>query len=407
MDVGLLHFQFVNWPNFLLKQAWYKCFERIRLPEKSASDIQARYANSLDEIGERVVHVFPSWFARYEDILNPEDFTHLDTWRVQMLREWFQEHTAHTFEGIGVDKMLRSIGPVTASLASFGSESNACEDGKAFSRMSLVLATHAASDARAMLQGLSKALKGMASQDYEVLISSCLGEGFSRSTPMGMSGNLVTVGWESCAETGDLASFMNAAARRSSGDVLVFVSGCGQIEDGTLQSMLDWYRARMCDRKEGHALLSLPEDCYATDQGLESGSFFTDPQAIAPTYPDDAGGDFKHHWRFGGALVAVPRQVFEGVNGFGESDGGLRLQMLHLMDRARIHGYDVWLAPLSMGVKRVFGADACVLSEDEEVEVIERAHGPPPSEDESLKMLADIRHGTRSAVVRRGLRSLP
>jgi hypothetical protein len=89
LDVGLMHFQFADWPNFLLKQvhlptprataaappsahrrasgglrtldrracagatvcqAWYKCLERVETPGKPPSDINTLYSGSLDTV---------------------------------------------------------------------------------------------------------------------------------------------------------------------------------------------------------------------------------------------------------------------------------------------------------------------------------------------------------------------
>ena len=66
-EYGLLHFQFVNRANLLLKQAWYRCLERIREPQKSVEKINARYAPSKDETN---MHLEPShleWFSHYPD----------------------------------------------------------------------------------------------------------------------------------------------------------------------------------------------------------------------------------------------------------------------------------------------------------------------------------------------------
>src|SRR5690606_27910652 len=59
---GLLHFQFTNWRNLLLKQAWYRCLERIRDPKKNVAAINDRYAPSKDERGLGLKPVPKSWF---------------------------------------------------------------------------------------------------------------------------------------------------------------------------------------------------------------------------------------------------------------------------------------------------------------------------------------------------------
>ena len=42
-EIGLLHFQFVDWNRMRSKHRWYQCFERIYFPKKSAIDIYRIY----------------------------------------------------------------------------------------------------------------------------------------------------------------------------------------------------------------------------------------------------------------------------------------------------------------------------------------------------------------------------
>ena len=39
------------------EQAWYKAFERVRLPDKPVSEINVLYSGSLDVVGERAAAV--------------------------------------------------------------------------------------------------------------------------------------------------------------------------------------------------------------------------------------------------------------------------------------------------------------------------------------------------------------
>ena len=71
---GVLHFQFVNWRNLLVKQAWYRCLERIRLPEKPAQEINALYAPSKDEKELKLKAAPQNWFAAY-DFFDPSIFS--------------------------------------------------------------------------------------------------------------------------------------------------------------------------------------------------------------------------------------------------------------------------------------------------------------------------------------------
>ena len=113
LEVGLMHFQFVNWPNFILKQAWYKSFERVRLPDKPVGEINVLYSGSLDTIGERATAVNPSWFARYEEWMDARWLEAVsltvDRWRLPMFDAWVAAHGAHHFGSVGVWDMLQSV----------------------------------------------------------------------------------------------------------------------------------------------------------------------------------------------------------------------------------------------------------------------------------------------------------
>lgn len=98
---GLLHFQFVNWQNLLIKQAWYRCLEHIRDPKKSCKAINERYRPSKDETN---LHVEPSpkeWFAAYHFF--DESVYHLPVkWREKHIKEWFEKYTQKYFSDLEI-----------------------------------------------------------------------------------------------------------------------------------------------------------------------------------------------------------------------------------------------------------------------------------------------------------------
>lgn len=98
---GVLHFQFINWRNLLIKQAWYRCLERIRLPQRPVSKINARYAPSKDE---RNLHVKPSptnWFAGY-DFFDPSALAIPEQWREKQVLGWFRKYGKEYFAGLDI-----------------------------------------------------------------------------------------------------------------------------------------------------------------------------------------------------------------------------------------------------------------------------------------------------------------
>ncbi|MEO1173920.1 MAG: glycosyltransferase, partial [Myxococcota bacterium] len=116
-DCGLMHFQFVNWSNLLAKQAWYRCLERIKQPNKSVEAINALYAPSKDETGLRTRKVPYAWFFHYPH-LNPKAFSRPEQWRREQVRHWFDEHGIEHFAGLDIwdvdgASITRALGPAS------------------------------------------------------------------------------------------------------------------------------------------------------------------------------------------------------------------------------------------------------------------------------------------------------
>ena len=100
-DKGLLHFQYVNWRNVLIKQAWYRCLERVRIPDRSIKEINARYQESCDEAGLRLRPAVPIWYQDY-GFLDRKCFEAADTWRLDQMQDWFQEHGSDYFRELDI-----------------------------------------------------------------------------------------------------------------------------------------------------------------------------------------------------------------------------------------------------------------------------------------------------------------
>jgi FkbM family methyltransferase len=100
-EYGVLHFQFVNWRNLLLKQAWYRCLERIREPQKSVIEINKRYAPSKDETNIHLAPSSPQWFRHYSDF-DAAVFDEPDTWRAKQIYGWFKEYGIDYFKDLDI-----------------------------------------------------------------------------------------------------------------------------------------------------------------------------------------------------------------------------------------------------------------------------------------------------------------
>jgi len=100
-DYGLLHFQFVNWRNLLVKQAWYRCLEKINLPDKSTDEINARYAPSKDESDLKTQTAQKEWFDQYP-FWEHSIFYKPETWREIQVLKWFSEFGNDFFEDLDI-----------------------------------------------------------------------------------------------------------------------------------------------------------------------------------------------------------------------------------------------------------------------------------------------------------------
>lgn len=100
-DRGMLHFQFVNWRNLLVKQAWYRCLERIRQPKKSDKAINQRYAPSKNEknLGLRQSHA--DWLEGYS-FFDSTVYDRPEGWREKQVLGWFQEYGKDHFAGLDI-----------------------------------------------------------------------------------------------------------------------------------------------------------------------------------------------------------------------------------------------------------------------------------------------------------------
>lgn len=107
---GLMHFQFVNWRNLLVKQAWYRCLERVRDPQKPAASINERYAPSKDERSIRL-RVAPSeWLAGYP-FFDAAAVNASEWWREKLVRQWFMKHRQTHFKDLDIWDIDWSVTP--------------------------------------------------------------------------------------------------------------------------------------------------------------------------------------------------------------------------------------------------------------------------------------------------------
>lgn len=98
---GVMHFQFVNWNNLLIKQHWYKCLEKVRTPQKPDAAINERYRASTDETNLGLQPSPYAWFANYP-FFSASVYALADTWRKQQVNNWFEQFGPGYFSGLAI-----------------------------------------------------------------------------------------------------------------------------------------------------------------------------------------------------------------------------------------------------------------------------------------------------------------
>jgi glycosyltransferase involved in cell wall biosynthesis len=67
-DIALMHYQYIDWNRMESKHRWYKCWEKVNAPHRSAISIYRQY-HHMYSIGPKDLKVIPSWwFENYERV---------------------------------------------------------------------------------------------------------------------------------------------------------------------------------------------------------------------------------------------------------------------------------------------------------------------------------------------------
>lgn len=93
----VLHFQFAQWDAMQMKQAWYRCMERIE-GSRSARRINHTYSVTLDAPALRTLPLPTHWI---EGIVLPSDAPITD-WREEEISSWFDTHGILFFEPLQI-----------------------------------------------------------------------------------------------------------------------------------------------------------------------------------------------------------------------------------------------------------------------------------------------------------------
>lgn len=99
---GLMHFQFVNWENLLIKQAWYRCLEKIRDPNLDIQEVNNKYGESKQESGLRCLAAPEKWFAGYQSFLDKTVYLKAESWQKKQVLQWFKQYGQEFFSDLDI-----------------------------------------------------------------------------------------------------------------------------------------------------------------------------------------------------------------------------------------------------------------------------------------------------------------
>jgi hypothetical protein len=98
-DGSVIHFEYVPWMHFQVKQAWYRCIELIKQPEK-AFLINTWYSITLDDPHVGLKKIPKEWL---NGIYIPENINNLPAgWRLEEILKWFDEYGIEFFEPLQI-----------------------------------------------------------------------------------------------------------------------------------------------------------------------------------------------------------------------------------------------------------------------------------------------------------------
>lgn len=102
-DYALLHFDCVNLNHHAIKQTWYRCLERVRVPRKSLEAINKFYGPKKIDDGTPVYQTKTAWFSYPFFDSNVSNISH--AWFEKQIRQWLQEYGHDYFAGvIGIEQ---------------------------------------------------------------------------------------------------------------------------------------------------------------------------------------------------------------------------------------------------------------------------------------------------------------
>jgi glycosyltransferase involved in cell wall biosynthesis len=100
LEGGVMHYQFVPWVRLLNKQAWYRCLERVKFPEKNDEEINGTYSVAVDETGLAWRPIRASWITGYTIPAGIEDGD--SSWHEREIVDLMRLHGPEKFLGLEI-----------------------------------------------------------------------------------------------------------------------------------------------------------------------------------------------------------------------------------------------------------------------------------------------------------------
>lgn len=97
---GILHFAFVNRENLLIKQAWYRCLERLHDQKAHIPGINLTYRCTKDETDIKFKKAPARWFAY--PFFNPSLCEQPEQWRKKQVKAWFKLYGKKLFKNLEI-----------------------------------------------------------------------------------------------------------------------------------------------------------------------------------------------------------------------------------------------------------------------------------------------------------------
>lgn len=96
---AVLHFQFVPWERFQMKQAWYRCAELLNAPQDMAN-INSKYAITLDDPAAATTPIPSAWLSGIEIPAGIETLP--PAWHQDEILGWFEKYGIEYFEPLQI-----------------------------------------------------------------------------------------------------------------------------------------------------------------------------------------------------------------------------------------------------------------------------------------------------------------